>query len=213
MFQNYEIMFGIGAIGIIISCIFLIIAVIKNAKKLKIVLIISIATFVIIFSVGIALGYYYYSNSNDVMKKVNDTELDSKIISGNVEDPIVITEKIFYDDNNYYYSEFEIKNNTDIEISKISFHILFTDKYTQAGNVHDEHIFLFDSLIPPNKTVIKDYIWKKDIIKQNLLNSDVNLTKIQTIVCYVNVNNEEKRLELNDLKSMLDLQKKTSIQK
>ena len=213
MFQTYEIMFGIGAIGIILSCIFLLIAVIKNAKKLKIISIISTAIFVIIFSMGIALGYYYYENSKDVMSKVNDNKLDTKIISGNNEDPVVITEKTFYDDNTYYYSQFEIKNNTNIEISKISFHILFTDKYTQAGSVHDEHIFLLDSVIPPNKTVIKDYIWKKDSIKQELLNSNTKLTKIQTIVCYVNINNEEKRVELNDLKSILDTQNKTTGQK
>ena len=213
MFETYEIMFGIGAIGIILSCIFLLIAVIKNAKKLKIISIISTAIFVIIFSMGIALGYYYYENSKDVMSKVNDNELNSKLISGNNEDPVVITEKTFYDDNTYYYSQFEIKNNTNIEISKISFHILFTDKYTQAGSVHDEHIFLLDSVIPPNKTVIKDYIWKKDSIKQELLNSDAKLTKIQTIVFYVNINNEEKRVELHDLKAILDTQKKTTDQK
>ena len=204
MFQTYEIMFAIGAIGIIISCIFLLIAVIKNAKKLKIISIISTAIFVIIFSMGIALGYYYYENSKDVMSKANDNQLETKIISGTSEDPIVITEKTFFDDNTYYYSEFEIKNNTNIEISKISFHILFTDKYTQPGSVYDEHIFLLDSVIPPNKTVTKDYIWKKNYIKQELLNSDAKLTKIQNIVCYVNVNNEQKRLELSDLKSILN---------
>ena len=204
MFQTYEIMFAIGAIGIIISCIFLLIAVIKNARKLKIITIISTAIFVIIFSMGISLGYYYYENSKDVMSKANDNQLETKIISGPSEDPIVITEKTFFDDNNYYYSEFQIKNNTNIEISKISFHILFTDKYTQPGSVYDQHIFLLDSVIPPNKTVTKDYIWKKDLIKQELLNSDIKLTKIQTIICYVNVNNEEKRLELGDLKSILN---------
>ena len=213
MFQTYEIMFGIGAIGIILSCIIVLIAVIKNAKKLKIISIISTALFVIIFSMGIALGYYYSENSKDVMSKVNDNKLDTKIISGNNEEPVIITEKTFYDDNNYYYSQFEIKNNTDIEISKISFHILFIDKYMQAGSVHDEHIFLLDSVIPPNKTVIKDYIWKKDFIKQELLNSDAKLTKIQNIVCYVNINNEEKRVELNDLKAILDTQNKTTDQK
>jgi len=200
MFQTYEIMFAIGAIGIIISCIFLLIAVIKNARKLKILTIISTAIFVIIFSMGISLGYYYYENSKDVLSKANDNQLETKIISGPSEDPIVITEKTFFDDNNYYYSEFQIKNNTNIEISKISFHILFTDKYTQPGSVYDQHIFLLDSVIPPNKTVTKDYIWKKNYIKQELLNSDAKLTKIQNIVCYVNVNNEQKRLELSDLK-------------
>lgn len=211
MFQNYEIMFGIGAIGVIISCTLLLIAIIKNANKLKIISIISTAIFVIVLSIGIALGYYYYENSKDVMTKVNDNELDTKIISGNSEDPIVITEKTFYDDNTYYYSEFEIKNNTNIEISKISFHILFTDKYTQTSNFHDEHIFLLDSVIPPTKTVARGYIWKKDAIKQELLNSDVKLTKIQNIVCYVNIDNEEKRIELNDLKVMLDMQKSNKL--
>jgi len=204
MFQTYEIMFAIGAIGIIISCIFLLIAVIKNARKLKILTIISTAIFVIIFSMGISLGYYYYENSKDVLSKANDNQLETKIISGPSEDPIVITEKTFFDDNNYYYSEFQIKNNTNIEISKISFHILFTDKYTQPGSVYDQHIFLLDSVIPPNKTVTKDYIWKKNYIKQELLNSDAKLTEIQNIVCYVNVNNEQKRLELSDLKSILN---------
>ena len=204
MFHTYEIIFAIGAIGIIISCILLLIAVIKNTKILKIISIISTAIFVIIFSVGIASGYYYYENSKDVMSKANDSQLETKIISGNIEDPIVIREKTFYDDNNYYYSEFEITNNTNIEISKISFHILFTDKFTQAGIAHDEHIFLLDSVIPPNKTVTKDYIWKKNSNKQQLLTSDAKLTKIQTIVCYVNVNNEQKRLELGDLKSILN---------
>jgi len=204
MFQNYEILFGIGAFGAIISFVLLLIAVIKNVKRLKIISIILIAIFIVILSMGIALRYYYYENSKDVMSKVNDNELDTKIISGSSEDPIVITEKTFYDDNNYYYSEFEIKNNTNIEISKISFHILFTDKYTQAGSVHDEHIFLLDSVIPPNKTVIKDYIWKKDNIKQELLNSNVKLIKIQNPVCYVTINGEEKDMKLDDLKAMLN---------
>ena len=202
MFQNYEIMFGIGAIGILISFILLLTAVVKNIRTLKIISIMLTAIFVMIFSASIAFGYYYYENSKDVMNKVNDNQLDTKIISGNSEDPIVIKEKTFYDDNTYYYSEFEIKNNTNIEISKISFHILFTDKYTQAGSAHDEQIFLLDSVIPPNKTVIKDYIWKKDNMQQKLLNSDVKLAKIQNIISYITINNEEKRMELNDLKSM-----------
>ncbi|AWK50335.1 hypothetical protein DIC82_04445 [Clostridium beijerinckii] len=213
MFQNYEIMFGIGAIGVIISFILLLIAIIKNASKLKIISIISTAIFVIILSIGIGLGYYYYENSKDAMTQVNDNELDMKVISSNSEDPIVITEKTFYDDNNYYYSEFEIKNNTNVEISKISFHILFEDKYTKTSNFHDEHIFLLDSVIPPTKTVSKGYIWKKDATKQELLNSDAKLTKIQNIICYINIDNEEKRIELNDLKVMLDSPSKTTRQK
>lgn len=213
MFQNYEIMFGIGAIGVIISFILLLIAIIKNASKLKIISIISTAIFVIILSIGIGLGYYYYENSKDAMTQVNDNELDMKVISSNSEDPIVITEKTFYDDNNYYYSEFEIKNNTNIEISKISFHILFEDKYTKTSNFHDEHIFLLDSVIPPTKTVSRGYIWKKDATKQELLNSDAKLTKIQNIICYIKIDNEEKRIELNDLKIMLDFPSKTTRQK
>ena len=158
MFQNYEILFAIGTLGAIISFILLLIGVIIMVIKLKVTLIILIIIFVVIFATSIALAYNYY----EVTSQINESELNTKITSGSSSDPIIITEKDFYEDDTYYYSEFEIKNNTNIEISKISFHIMFTDKDTQANSVHDEHIFLLDSVIPPNKTVIKNYIWKQN---------------------------------------------------
>lgn len=196
MFQNYEIIFGIGAFGVIISFILLLIAVIKNVKRLKIISIILISIFVVVFSMGIALRYYYYENSKNAMDQANDDKLHIKIKSGSIEDPVVIKEKTFFVDDTYYYSEFEITNNTNVEISKISFHILFT----YNGKMEDEHIFLLDSIIPPNKTIVENYIWKKG---QKLSSSNVKLTKIQDLICYVNINGEEKGIKLDDLKATL----------
>lgn len=207
MFQNYELLFVIGTLGAIISLILLLIALIKNAIILKIISLILIPIFIVTFSAGIALGYYYYENSKNINNEVNEKNLVPKITSGSSEDPIVITEKTFFVDDNYYYSEFEIKNNNNIEISKISFHTLFTYKGTLGDGIHDEHIFLLDSVIPPNKTVVKDYIWKKDTAEQQLSINNVKLTKIQNIVCYVNINGEEKSMKLDDLKSMLNNKK------
>ena len=207
MFQNYELLFAIGTLGAIISLILLLIALIKNAKILKIISLILIPIFIVTFSVGISLGYYYYENPKNINSEVNEKNSDPKITSGNSEDPVVITEKTFSVDDTYYYSEFEIKNNKNIEISKISFHILFTYKGTLGDGIHDEHIFLLDSVIPPNKTVVKDYIWKKDTTDQQLSINNVKLTKIQNIVCYVNINGEEKSMKLDDLKSMLNNKK------
>lgn len=207
MFQNYELLFVIGTLGAIISLILLLIALIKNANILKIISLILIPIFIVTFSAGIALGYYYYENSKNINNEVNEKNLVPKITSGSSEDPIVITEKTFFVDDNYYYSEFEIKNNNNIEISKISFHTLFTYKGTLGDGIHDEHIFLLDSVIPPNKTVVKDYIWKKDTAEQQLSINNVKLTKIQNIVCYVNINGEEKSMKLDDLKSMLNNKK------
>ena len=203
MFPNYEIIFGIGALGTVISFILLLIGVVKNIKRLKIISITLITIFIIVFSAGIALGYYYYENSKDVMSKVNNDKSDIKITSGNIEDPVVITEKTFFNDDTYYYSEFAITNNTNVEISKISFHILFTYKSKQGSGSYDEPIFLLDSVIPPNKTVVENYIWKKSNAEKELSFGNVKLAKIQSPVSYVNINGEEKRIELDEFKAIL----------
>ena len=200
MFKNSEILFAIGTLGAIISFILLLIGVINKVKKLKIILIILICIFVVIFATGTALAYNYY----EVTSQINERELNTKIISGSSSDPIVITEKTFYEDDTYYYSEFEINNNTNIEISKISFHIMFTDKDTQANTAHDEHIFLLDSVIPPNQTVTKNYIWKKNYSTKESAVTNAKLIKIQNIVCYATINGEEKSIKLEDLKATLN---------
>jgi len=157
MFQTYEILFAIGTLGAIISLILLLISLIKNVKLLKVVSIILIIVFVVTFSIGISLGYYYYETSKDINNQVKDKNLNSKlatekieepkITSGNSEDPIVITEKTFSVDDNYFYSEFEVKNNTNIEISKISFDVMFTYKSKLENGAHTEHVFLLDSCL------------------------------------------------------------------
>lgn len=197
MLQDYGITFVIGILGAVISLVLLIIGIIKKKKILKIIF-----TFILIFFIGINSGYYY-QGLKSVTNEVNDNKLDTKITSGRSEDPIVITEKTFYDDDNYYYSEFEIENNTKIEISKISFHIIFTYESKFGTDTHDEHIFLLDSVIPPNKTIGKNYIWKKNSDVKGLSISNLKLDKIQNLICYVNINGEEKAMKLEDLKAML----------
>lgn len=214
MFQNYEILFAIGTLGTILSLILMLISVIKNVKVFKILSIILIPIFIITFSIGIASGYYYYENSKDILEQAKEINSDSKVISdknekskitsGQSSDPIVITEKTFSFDDTYYYSEFEIVNNTHIEISKLSFHLIFTYN-SKLGDINkDQHIFLLDSVIPPNKTVIKSYIWKRDNVEQQLSINNAKLVTIHNLVSYVNINGEEKSMKLDDLKSMLN---------
>jgi len=213
MFQNHEILFAIGTLGTIISLILLLISLIKNIKILKVLSIILITAFVVTFSIGISLGYYYYENLKDINTQVNDKNLNSKlatekiedpkITSGNSEDPIVITEKTFSVDDNYFYSEFEVKNNTNIEISKISFDIMFTYKSKLENGANTEHVFLLDSVIPPNKTIIKNYLWKKNAVEQASVISNVKLLKIQNLISRAIINGEEKSLKIDDLKPML----------
>lgn len=98
MYQSYQIIFCVGILGAIISFILLIIGIIKDIKMLKIITIIYTTIFVVIFSAGISLGYYNYKDSNDVANQVNKTQKsDAKITSGNSNDPVVVTEKSFYD--------------------------------------------------------------------------------------------------------------------
>lgn len=197
MLQNYEITFVIGIIGAIFSFVLLLIGFIKNIQILKI-----ISIFIVIIFIGVTLGYYY-ENLKTISNNTNNTKFDTKITSGNAKDPIIITEKTIYSDDNYYYSEFEIKNNTDVEISKISFHIIFTYESKLGMSSHDEHIFLLDSVIPPNKTIEKNYIWKKDFGENGLTISNLKLNKIENLVCYVNINGTEKAMKLDELNAML----------
>lgn len=212
MFQNYEILFAVGTLGAIISLILLLIAIIQNIKKLKVISIILITIFVVTFSVGVALGYIYYENSKNNTTQTDKKDVDSKtktekieepkITSGSSQEPIVITEKTFTVDDAYFCSEFDIRNNTKIEISKIAFNIILEYKSKLGDSTHTEHIFLLDSVIPPNKTIGENYFWKKSIAEKGLLINNVKLIKIQDIICYVNINGEEKSMNLSDFKAM-----------
>lgn len=198
MLQNYEILFVVGTLGTIVSFCFLLIGVTRVSKALKLISGMLICAFVATFSTGIALGYYNYENSKKISNQAPEY---TPVTSGAIDDPIVITEKSFSEDNTYYYSEFEVRNNTNIEISKISFDVVFTDKFTQAGLANDEHVFLLDSVIPPNKTVIKSYIWKKHSTDKQQGSSNAKLVKFQNLVCYANINGQEQTLKLADLKA------------
>ena len=212
MFQNYEILFAIGTLGAIISLILLLIALIQNVKKLKVISVALTTIFVVTFSIGMALGYIYYENSKDITNLTNKKDVatkitpekidEPKITSGSSTEPIVITEKTFSVDDTYYCSEFDIRNNTSIEIPKISFNIMFTYNSKIGDSSHTEHIFLLDSVIPPNKTVVKNYFWKKSNAEKELVIKNVKLNKIQDIICYINVNDDEKIMNLNDLKAL-----------
>lgn len=203
MFQNYEILFIVGTLGTIVSFCFLVISMAKGIKALRIISGILICIFVMTFSGGIALGYNNYENSKKLAKPDKEIEEEKKVTSGTADDPIVITEKSFSEDDTYYYGEFEIRNNTKLEISKISYHIFFTDKFTQADYAHDEHVFLLDSVIPPKKTIVKSYIWKKYYDNKKLAVSDAKLVKIQDITVYAKVNgSQEQTFKLSDLKSL-----------
>lgn len=200
---NYQLgAFVVGILGIIISFILLIVSVIKHKKILK-----MISVFLFITFIGTTVGYYY-ETLKDVTNKVNgknetEVKVDKKVTSGNSDDPLIITEKDFYDDANYYYSEFEVKNNSKIEISKLSFHIIFTYEASSKEGTHDEHIFLLDSVIPPNMTITKTYLWRKSSLERQLSIKNINLTKIENVICYVNVNGQEKTMKVEELKTML----------
>lgn len=199
MLQNYEILFVVGTLGTIVSFSLLLIGITRVNKVLRIISGMLICIFVIMFSTGIALGYYHYENSKKITKQVSE---DIPLTSGSIDNPVIITEKAFSEDNAYYYGEFEITNNTNIEISKISFDIVFTDKFTQAEFAHTEHLFLLDSIIPPKKNIIKNYIWKKYYDNNQQAFSDAKLVKIQNLLCYANINGQEHALKLDDLKSL-----------
>ena len=162
--------------------------------------------FLFISFIGITVGYYY-ETLKDVTNKVNEAEIEAKVAkkvtSGNSDDPLIITEKDFYDDANYYYSEFEVKNNSKIEISKLSFHIIFTYEASSKEGTHDEHIFLLDSVIPPNMIISKTYLWRKSSLERQLGIKNIKLAKIENVICYVNVNGEEKPMKVEELKTML----------
>ena len=203
MMPNYQLgAFIVGILGIIISFILLIISVVKHKKILK-----MISIFLFISFIGTTVGYYY-ETLKDVTNKVNETKetevkVEKRVTSGTGDDPLIITEKDFYDDANYYYSEFEVKNNSKAEISKLSFHIIFTYEAKSKEGTHDEHIFLLDSVIPPNMTISKTYLWRKSSIERQLGIKNIKLTKIENVICYVNVNGEEKPMKVEELKTIL----------
>lgn len=204
MMQNYQLAaFAVGILGIIISFILLIRSVIKHKKGMKI-----ISAFLFITFIGTTVGYYYETLkdvTNNVNKVNNETEVqvEKKATSGNSEDPLVITEKEFYDDANYYHTDFEVKNNSDVEIAKISFHIIFTYEANSQTATHDEHIFLLDSVIPPRMTISKNYLWRKSMTDRQLGIKNIKMNKIENVICYVNVNGEEKPMKVEDLKTLL----------
>lgn len=204
MMQNYQLAaFAVGILGIIISFILLIVSVVKHKKGLKI-----ISVFLFITFIGTTVGYYY-ETLKDVTKNVNkinneaEVKVEKKATSGNSEDPLVITEKEFYDDANYYYTDFEVKNNSDVEIAKISFHIIFTYEANLQTATHDEHIFLLDSVIPPRMAISKSYLWRKSAADRQLGVKNIKLNKIENVICYVNVNGEEKPMKVQELKTLL----------
>jgi hypothetical protein len=204
MMPNYQLgAFVVGILGIIISFILLIVGVIKHKKRLK-----MISMFLFITFIGTTVGYYY-ETLKDVTNKVNETnvaevKVEKKVTSGNSDDPLIITEKDFYCDANYYYSEFEVKNNSKVEISKLSFHIIFTYESGSKEGTHDEFVFLLDSVIPPNMTITKTYLWRKSTLERQLAIKNIKLNKIENVVCYVNVNGEEKPMKVEELKAMLN---------
>lgn len=204
MMQNYQLAaFAVGILGIIISFILLIRGVIKHKKSLKI-----ISAFLFITFIGTTLGYYYETLkdvTNNANKVNNEAEVQvkKKVTSGNSEDALVITEKEIYDDANYYYTDFEVRNNSDIEISKLSFHIIFTYEANLQTATHDEHIFLLDSVIPPRMTISKSYLWRKSMVERQLGVKNIKMNKIENVICYVNNNGEEKPMKVEDLKKIL----------
>lgn len=204
MMQKYQLVaFAVGILGIIISFILLIRSVIKHKKGLKI-----ISAFLFIIFLGTTVGYYYetlkdVSNNANKVNDETEVKVEKKATSGNSEDPLVITEKEFYDDANYYYTDFEVKNNSDAEISKISFDIIFTYESKMQTATHDEHIFLLDSVIPPRMTIHKSYLWRKSVSDRQLGVKNIKLNKIENVVCYVNVNGEEKAMKVEELKTLL----------
>lgn len=202
--QNYQLAaFAVGILGIIVSFILLIRGVIKHKKGLKIV-----SAFLFITFIGITVGYYYetlkdITNNANKVNSETEVQVEKKATSGNSEDPLVITEKEFYDDANYYYTDFEVKNNSDVEIAKISFHIIFTYEANMQTATHDEHIFLLDSVIPPRMTISKNYLWRKSVTDKQLGVKNINMDKIEKVICYVNVNGEEKPMKVEELKTLL----------
>ena len=199
--QNYQLAaFAVGILGIIISFILLVISVVKHKKILKI-----LSIFLLISFIGTTAGYYYETLKNVTNNVNNETEVkvEKKITSGNSEDPLVITEKEFYDDANYYYTEFEVKNNSEVEISKLSFHIIFTYEANSQEGTHDEHIFLLDSVIPSKMTISKNYLWRKSMVDRQLAIKNIKLNKIENVICYVNINGEEKPMKVEELKTLL----------
>lgn len=166
-----------------------------------------ISIFLFITFIGTTVGYYY-ETLKDVTNKVNETnvaevKVEKKVTSGNSDDPLIITEKDFYCDANYYYSEFEVKNNSKVEISKISFHIVFAYESGSKEGTHDEFVFLLDSVIPPNMTVTKTYLWRKSTLERQLAIKNIKLSKIENVICYLNVNGEEKLVKVEEFKTML----------
>lgn len=202
--QNYQLAaFAVGILGIIISFILLVISVVKHKKVLKIISIFLFITFI-----GTTVGYYY-ETLKDVINSANnvnneaEAKVEKKASIGNSDDPIVITEKEFYDDANYYYTDFEVKNNSEVEISKLSFHIIFTYEANSKEGIHDEHIFLLDSVIPPKMTLTKSYLWRKSATDRQLGIKNIKMNRIENVICYVNVNGEEKTMKVEELKTLL----------
>ncbi|WP_160686751.1 hypothetical protein [Clostridium sp. C2-6-12] len=204
MMQKYQLaIFAFGIIGIVISFILLIRSVIKHKKGLKI-----ISAFLFITFIGTTVGYYYETlkDVTNNVNKVNDekeAKVEKKPTSGSSDDPLIITEKEFYDDANYYYTDFEVKNNSDVEISKLSFHIIFTYEANMQTATHDEHIFLLDSVIPPKMTLTKNYLWRKSMVERKLGVKNIKMNKIENVICYVNINGEEKPMKVDELKVLL----------
>lgn len=201
MMQNYQLAgFAVGILGIIISFILLIRGVIKHKKSL-----IIISAFIFIIFTGATLGYYYETLKEVTNKVTNEAEVEveKKVTSGNGDDSLIITEKEFYDDANYYYANFEVKNNSDIEISKLSFDVIFTYESNTQTATHNEHIFLLDSIIPPRITISKNYLWRKSMADRQLGVKNIKIKKIENVICYVNINGEEKPMKVEDLKTLL----------
>jgi hypothetical protein len=65
-------------------------------------------------------------------------------------------------------------------------------------------VFLLDSVIPPNMTITKTYLWRKSTLERQLAIKNIKLNKIENVVCYVNVNGEEKPMKVEELKAMLN---------
>lgn len=195
MFQNYEIIFGIGILGAIISFTLLMIGVLKNIKILKVITSILTIIFIAIFSASMFFAYSNYEKSKNVNSEVRETKkVDEKITSGSSDEPIVITEKNSYEDSDYFHASFDVKNNTNLILSGISFDLALVNTYEKRG----DSAFVVDKYdLYPN---INGYIETT----HKLTVHNVKLVSINNIMCTVKIDVKEKRVGLDELKSIIN---------
>ncbi|MFL0194419.1 hypothetical protein ACJDU8_02360 [Clostridium sp. WILCCON 0269] len=196
------IIYFIGFLGTIISCISITLSKARNNKRLKKIWTRLLILFIFMLVIGIVGDKYFAPKSSN---QVN-ANVQQEITSGNSTDPVVITVKDFFVNditgNSFIQCDISIKNNTKYNLI-VGMTLDYDDCYMDGGG---EIHLSSKSAVGSNYTTpfMTYYSSESDIDKKLVIH---NLTKATVDYCIVKINGGDKQLSMDELKQLVNSNK------